>query len=300
MSNGKPALSSGQGPQPPEKNIQGMVLSGFAQPDQPEELQKLYGDVLKKGREAMEWYARQKDGKKMWGRFYRVVAILLGSAASITPIIVQLLPPEQHYQRWSVLASVFAVLSATCVGLDRFSGASSGWMRYVSSYLDLNARLEALQFGWARLALSPPTIPKDQRLSALLDLLQGFISSANEVIKQETQEWMAEFKGNLALLEQRTEAQRATLAAVPSASYGAIKIQVEDADKLEGGKWKVHLETGRDLEGTGSSSVVATGLGPGLLSLRLEATLKGGKPFVTGDVVAIKASEVTLHTFKLP
>jgi hypothetical protein len=292
-------MSNGTPPQPPQKNIQVMDLSTQAQPDQPQELQELYLRIVEKGHEAMRWYARQKEGNKQWGRRFRVVALLLGALASITPIIVQMFPPDQGYQKWSVLASIFAALGATCVGLDRYSGASSGWMRYVSSYQEISSRMETLQFGWARLALSSPGLSKEQRLTALLDLLQGFILSVNEVIKQETQEWMAEFKGNLALLEQRTDAQRTALASMASAVYGAIKVQVEGAEKLRDGKWKVVLETGREVEGAGSSAAVATGLPPGLLSLQLEAVLQDGMPFATGEVVAVKASEVTLYTFKL-
>ncbi|WP_224246798.1 SLATT domain-containing protein [Hyalangium gracile] len=270
------------------------------QPEQSEELLELYGKIVEKGREVMAWYSRQKDSMKLWGRRFRIAAILLGSAASITPIIVQLLPNEVGFQRWSVLASVFAVLGATSVGLDNYSGSSSGWMRYVSAYLELSARLEALQFGWARLALSSPGLSKEQRLAALLDLLQGFLTSVNEVVKQETQEWMAEFKGNLALLEQRMEAQRTALANTPSGAYGALKVQVEGAERLKDGQWKVTLETQREIVGSGSSAAVATGLGAGLLGLRLEATLVDGRPLLTEEVVAIRAGEITLHTFKVP
>lgn len=282
------------------KNIPGTVLPEFPQPEQPVELLELYKVVLAKGREAMDWYARQKEAKKQWGRWLRLMALLLGAVASITPILVQFLPAEESAQRWSLLASVFAVLGATCVGLDNYLGASSGWMRYVSCYLELSARLEALQFGWARLALEPPTVPPEQRRSALLDLLVGFITDVNGLLRQETQEWMAEFKGTLTLLEQRLEAQRTALAAVPSIAYGALKVQVENADRLKDGRWKVVLGTGWELEGTGGSAGVATGLPPGLLSLRLEAVTKDGKLYATEDVVAIQATEVTSYTFKVP
>jgi len=296
MANGKIASSSGPSQQP-EKNLQGLVLPVLAQPEQPDELQELYRIVVDKGREAMGWYSRNMTNRKKWGQRLRMMAILLTSLASITPILVQLLPNEQPYQKWGLLASVFAVLGATCVGLDNYFGASSGWMRYVSAYQEINSRLEALQFGWARLALTAPTMPREQRLTALMDLLQGFIISVNEAIKQETQDWMAEFKGHLAVLEQRMDAHRTALAAAPSAAYGAIKVQVEGSDKLRDGKWRVVLGTGKEIEGTGTSAGVATTLGPGLLSLRLETLLKDGRPLVTEDVTTIKAGEVTLHVF---
>jgi hypothetical protein len=299
MANGKPAGTSGPS-QLPEKNIQGLVLPILSQPEQPAEIQELYRIIVDKGREAMGWYSRQKEGRKRWGQRLRMLAILLTSLASITPILVQLLPNEQPYQKWGLLASVFAMLGATCVGLDNYFGASSGWMRYVSAYQDINSRLEALQFGWARLALAEAGTPKEQRLSSLMDLLQGFIISVNEIIKQETQDWMAEFKGHLAVLEQRAEAQRTALAAGPSAAYGAVKVLVEGSEKLRDGRWKVVLGTGKHLDGSGGSSVVATGLGPGLLSLRLEAVMKDGRLLATEDVTTIKASEVAVHVFLVP
>src|SRR5262249_8534145 len=150
--------------QPPNKNLQGIAFPVLDQPEQPAELKELYESVVSKGRDAMTWYARQKEGKKVWGQRLRMAAILLTALAGITPMIVQLLPGDQKYQQWSLLASIFAVLGATCVGLDNYFGASSGWMRYVSAYLEINSRLEALQFGWARLALSAHGAPKEQRL----------------------------------------------------------------------------------------------------------------------------------------
>ncbi len=299
MSNGTPALTPGQQPQQ-QKNLQGVAFPVFDQPEQSPELKDLYQSVVSKGRDAMTWYARQKEGKKRWGQRLRMAAILLTSLAGMTPMVVQILPNEEGYQRWSLLASVFAVLAATCVGLDNYFGASSGWMRYVSAYQEINSRLEALQFGWARQALSASAMPKEQRLSALMDLLQGFIIGVNDIVRQETQDWMAEFKGHLAVLEQRVEAQRTALASAPSMVYGAIKVMTEGSEKLKDGRWKVVLGTGRELSGSGAQAVVATSLGPGLLGLRFEAMLKDGRLFVTEDVTTIKASEVTTHVFLVP
>lgn len=296
MANGKISGSSGPS-QLPEKNIQGLLLPLLPQPEQPDEVQELYRVVVDKGREAMGWYSRNMAVRKKWGQRLRMWAIFLTSLASITPILVQLLPDGQ--ERWGLLASVFAVLGATCVGLDNYFGASSGWMRYVSAYQEINSKLEALQFGWARLALMAPTTPKEQRLTMVMDLLQAFIVDVNATVKQETQDWMAEFKGHLAVLEQRMDAQRTALSGAPSAAYGAIKVQVEGSDNFRDSKWRVVLGTGKEIDGIGSSTGVATTLGPGLLSLRLEALLKDGRPLVTEDVTTIKAGEVTLHVFQV-
>jgi hypothetical protein len=300
MSNGTPPSTPGKEPQPSQKDIQGMAFPVLEQPEQPPELKDLYLAVVSKGRDAMSWYSRQMVGKRRWGQRLRMLAILLTALASITPMIVHFLPGEMRYQQWSLLASIFAILGATCVGLDNYFGASSGWMRYVSAYQEINSRMEALQFGWVRLALAASGAPKEQRLASLMDLLQGFIIGVNEVVRQETQDWMAEFKGHLAVLEQRVEAQRTALAISPSMVYGAIKVMAEGSDKLKDGRWKVVLGTGRELAGSGGQAVVATSLSPGLLAVRFEAVLKDGRPFVTEDVTTIKSGEVTTHVFLVP
>src|SRR5690349_14825084 len=100
MSNGTPASTPGQGPQPPQKNLQGMAFPVLDQPEQPPELKDLYQSVVGKGRDAMNWYSRQMVGKRKWGQRLRMAAILLTALAGLTPMVVQILPPEQTYQRW--------------------------------------------------------------------------------------------------------------------------------------------------------------------------------------------------------
>ncbi|MFL5358249.1 SLATT domain-containing protein, partial [Archangium sp.] len=124
MGNGKPQENPGQEPRQRVRNIQGMFLPLLSQPDQPKELEELYKAVVEKGREAMLWYAVRKESNKKWGRRLRLMAILLTALASITPILVQLLPNEQKLQQLNLLASLFAVMGATCVGLDNYFGAS--------------------------------------------------------------------------------------------------------------------------------------------------------------------------------
>ena len=284
---------------PENKDIQAAAFPAPSHPDQPAELQALYTAAVAKCREAMDWYALHRKSRKYWGRGLRIFALVFGALAGLTPILVQLLMPAEHNRQLNLLASLFAVLGATCVGLDNYLGSSSGWMRYVSAYLELSARLEVMQLHWARQALAPQfTAPKEQ-LGTLLDLLQSFIGEVNNIIRKETQEWMAEFKGNLMLLEQRVEAQRASLALMPLVTkQGALKVQVENAAALKDGVWKVHVGTHRTLVGSGAHARVAMELQPGQYPIRLEAE-KDGRPYSPEDVVTIEPDVTAAYTFKV-
>lgn len=283
----------------PLRDIQAASFSVPTQPDQPKELQSLYEAAVAKCKEAMSWYASHRKSRKRWGRGLRIFALVFGSLAGLTPILVQLLAPDRNH-RYNLLASIFAVLGATCVGLDNYLGSSSGWMRYVAAYFELSARLEAMQLHWARQALAPQFTAQKEQLGVLLDLLHAFIGDVNDVIRKETQEWMAEFKGNLMLLEQRLEAQRAGLATTTSANrQGALKVQVENATALKEGAWKVLVGTHRSLTGIGSHARVAMALQPGPYRIRLEAE-KDGSPYAPEDVVTIEPDATTTYTFKVP
>jgi hypothetical protein len=284
---------------PKDKDIQAAELPAPRQPGQPEELQLLYEAAVKKCTEAMAWYASHRKARKRWGQGFRIGAILFGAMTGLTPIIVQLLGSELINPRLSLLASIFAVLGATCVGLDNYLGSSSGWMRYIASYFELSARLETLRFHWSRQALAPQFPEQKEQLRALLELLQVFLADVNAVIQKETQEWMAEFKGNLLLLEQRVEAQRSIIAStVTVARHGALKVQVENAVALNNGAWRVLVGTSRILEGSGSQARVATELPPGQYRIRLEAQ-KGGAPYVSEDVVSIGPEATATYTFEV-
>jgi hypothetical protein len=281
------------------RDIQAASFPASKQPEQPAELLPIYEAAVAKCKEAMGWYASHRKARKRWGRGLRIGAIAFGTLAGLTPIIVQLMSPDAEHQRFNLLASIFVVLSATCVALDNYLGSSAGWIRYVSAYFELSSRLESMQLHWARQALAPQFSTQKEQLGALLDLLQSFIVEVNEVIRKETQEWMAEFKGNLMLLEQRVEAQRASIAmAVTTAKHGAIKIQVENAAALKNGAWKVLVGKSRSLEGSGNHARVAIGLPPGQYCIRLEAE-KDGSIYSPEDVITVEPDSTTTYTFKV-
>lgn len=248
----------------------------------------------------MAWYATHWKSRKRWGRNLRIGAIVCGTLAGLVPMLVQLLATGAEHQRFNLLASVFAVLGATCIGLDNYLGSSSGWIRYVIAYFELSARLESMQLQWARQALTPQFSVQKEQLGALFDSLQLFIADVNTIINKETHEWMTEFKGNLMSLEQRLETQRTNTAAMTaSIKHGAIRVQVENAAALRDGLWRVFIGSSRSIDGSGSHARVAMGVPPGQYRIRLEAE-KDGNAYSPEDVLTVEADTIATYTFKVP
>ncbi|WP_375765612.1 DUF4231 domain-containing protein [Archangium gephyra] len=287
---------------PSSDNLQPTHFPSLPQPGQAVELQELYTSVVKKAQDAISWYDARKRRHKNRALFYRITAIVLAGAASIVPIVLAMVPPDQGWNpaRWVPIASILAAASAGCIGIDKLVGNSASWMRYLTTMLDLEAQLEALQFAWARRALEAQTLKasNDDNLIASLNLLQEALAQANQSVKTETMEWVALFSGNLQEVEKSIVAQRAALATLPTPSYGALKLEVTNTDTLDGQQYEVQLGESKLLTHSGPTKAF-TGLAIGLLAIRVTATRKK-TPVSAEEVVAIRPGETTVVKLSLP
>ncbi len=162
----------------------------------------LYRHAEATAMEAIDWYLRDKRGKKRLSQTLRALAILLVAAGGLQPLLaagnVSWASPDWGY--------VLLALAAACVGFDRFFGVSSGWMRYIITAQAIQRRLATFQFDWAtecaHVAQSPTTPNGDQVLTPRLALLQRFGEDLLDLLQAETTEWVAEFHSNLSQLSQ--------------------------------------------------------------------------------------------------
>ena len=115
-------------------------------------MDQLHEVLLKRAQKLMDWYAGARTGKRFWARNLRLGSILFGSAATLVPMIVSIVNAVQSGHRYTDVllpaSSVFGLLAATCLLLDRFFGCSSSWMRYTVTHLELRARAETFHLAW--------------------------------------------------------------------------------------------------------------------------------------------------------
>ena len=158
----------------------------------------LYRHAEGKAIETMNWYLRDKRGKKRWSRALRALAIALAAGGGVLPLL-SAARPGMGGASWGY---VLLALAAACIGFDRFFGLSSGWMRDVTTAQTIQRRLERFQLDWAvecaRAASGP--IGSMQVLNRF-ELLRAFGEDLLDFVRHETAEWVVEFQSSLAQLE---------------------------------------------------------------------------------------------------
>jgi hypothetical protein len=161
-------------------------------------LTQLYRYAESRAIDAADWYLQDKRGKRIWSRGLRLLVILLVTAGGLQPLLDAAAPGPSR-TAWGY---VLLALAAACIGLDRFFGISSGWMRSMTTAQALERRLEQLQYDWAAECARSASRTVDPKLvQTRLALLRVFSDDLAALMQQETAEWVVEFQSNLLRLE---------------------------------------------------------------------------------------------------
>jgi hypothetical protein len=151
--------------------------------------------------DAIDWYLQDKRGKRIWSRGLRLLVIVLVTAGGLQPLLDAAAPGPSR-TAWGY---VLLALAAACIGLDRFFGISSGWMRSMTTAQALERRLEQLQYDWAAECARSATRTVDpKQVQNRLALLRAVADDMASLMQQETAEWVLEFQSNLLRLETST------------------------------------------------------------------------------------------------
>jgi hypothetical protein len=183
---------------------------------------------------SIDWYEVKRARKAAKSRALRFTAILLTVFGGLTPVFAGLGVSTVHWWGLNInlgqIGYLFLGLAAACIGLDRFFGFSSGWMRYISTKMTLEKSLSEFRLDWAmlvaKLGANPPTADQVQ---LMIQRVREFLLAVTTQVEQETQAWVSEFKTNLAEVEKTAKAQG------ESTSPGAIDITVTNGLDTEDG-----------------------------------------------------------------
>jgi hypothetical protein len=191
----------------------------------------LYVYAESRATESIGWYLRAKRSKARWSRWLRLAAIILTALGGLTPIVVSLgWLNGANNATIGQLGYLLLGLAAACVGVDRFFGFSSGWMRYITTAQALEKVLSEFRMDWAMMmAKLGPHPPTPEQVQLTIQRLKEFILAIDGYVEQETQAWMAEFQSSLADIERTAKTQ------VEAARPGAIDVTVTNGMEAQAG-----------------------------------------------------------------
>jgi len=255
-------------------------------------LKKLRDVVAEKIDVTAGWYMRGKKGRRIFGRFARVGAMVLATLAAAQPTISGMYRSQNHFWVQPGIATIFALTAAALLLLDRFFGASTGWVRYMTAGLALNDLRDEFENAWrletATWGEQEPTVDQTKHS---VSLLYGFILRVNEIVRTETDAWKAEFQSALQQVEEYARA------APRKIEQSGLKVVITNFDKVDGA-WRISLNGG-EWESVISAEKTFS-LTPGQTQLVVEATLSEPKKNVRREeIVMLTASEIITVTLTL-
>ena len=248
---------------------------------------------------SIRYYDESIPQARRFAKGLRAVALGAGVLASLVPLIVSLVfsvwfaDRAQQAKDWIGLSAILAIVALGLVGIDRLFGFSSGWMRFMSITLDLRARQSAYLIAWARERHRAGANPDDEHLLVCLDLLATSLSGIDDLVRAETQAWIAEFRGALADLEKGLDLQRSQTSAPSTSDRGAVEVRVATLATLDARKFQVQVGAMAPIERSGSATAVIAGLAAGIVKMTVSATISG-KPVSVERAVTVEPSKVSV------
>lgn len=194
-----------------------------------------------------EYYRNNSAYKRSLAKGLRILAILASAVAGVLPVLSQISANNNKYPIDPAWATVAVTVAITAIGLDRFFGFSSGWVRFITTEIKIESKIEQLRlsienerFSWQG---QPPTFDKAK---ATLGIIISFLNEISEIVKDETNTWVIEFQNVLQKLNEDLKVEAETT------KLGGIKVTVENGEKCNEGLI-IHLEGQQPVTFQGSS-----------------------------------------------
>jgi hypothetical protein len=213
--------------------------------------------------------------------------MVLATVAAAWPTVAEMCRRQDTWLWHPGVATILALLAAALLLLDRFFGASTGWVRYIMAGMALNDLRDEFEAAW-RLessAWAGQPEPNIDQTKHAISLLQGFIIRVNEIVRTETEAWKAEFQNALQQVEDYAKTT------VRKVEQSGLKVIIANFDKIDV-PWTIALNGGAP-EPVSSAEKTFT-LTPGHTQIAVEGTFSGPpkKLVKREEIVVLKTGEV--------
>jgi hypothetical protein len=235
--------------------------------------------VSTEAQQAIQWYLWKKQGKRIGARCSRIFAVLATSAAAIIPLVAQIYP-DSVQPGW---ASIALVLAVAAIGLDRFFGYSSAWMRYVATEMQIRQALHRfqMQVEMRRAEQAGSDLSGDD-IQFFFLLSTDFLIWLDEIVRDETAVWSSELRSIL------HEMEAAARVHAQDQRSGEIRLTVTNGNQAANG-WTVTVDNAAAEVHNGSTATLRN-VSPGRRIVQVRGTIAGQQKTVR-KAITVAAGE---------
>jgi hypothetical protein len=164
--------------------------------------QELFRIVETRTIASINWYLAEKERKAFWSRALRIMAVIGAAFGAVTPLLAQMSAGVSLI--WGYLALGFAALA---IGIDKALGFSSTWLRYMRTATRLQQVLYHAQLEWADLSVKRSKDSEEKfNIGTTWIALTNLSDQVNEIVRAETDEWSADVRSQIYLMETQAKA----------------------------------------------------------------------------------------------
>jgi hypothetical protein len=169
----------------------------WSAPERVGSLSVVFNHAVRLATDAEAWYARKRPAKKRCGRALRVGALVLGSFAVILPILTEISMRSNRPAIAPGWAAVTLAAAATLIALDHYFGFSTAWMRFMAAEMRVTRLRHDFEYRWNAQRARSSDPPTASDVAALLELARLVVLDIDDVVAEETDSWVAEFRSSL-------------------------------------------------------------------------------------------------------
>ena len=255
-------------------------------------LDKLYAFAFQEAQKAEDWYWKKTAQKKRWAMWLRVIAIAAVTVAGIIPILTPIWQNENQPVINPIWSSFAVAIGTAALGLDKYFGFSSGWIRYVTSALSVKGWLIEFKYDWELNRAMITAIDKfsEQEMQTMIAKCSSFALKVSNAVQEETKQWAQEFQAGIGSLGEALKEQ----ASISQPS--GVVINLENGAQCKDG-WEIQVN-GRKFGKHHGNTGVLTDLRVGLYQVAITGVI-GKKELHAETAFKIEAGQITTITLKL-
>lgn len=259
-----------------------------------ESLDSIYGWAVELAVGYSQWYDRKKKPSKIWSKSLRFFAIMFAAAGALCPLLdaTGIFSNSAELQNRLVLAQwgyVFLALAASIAGFDYYFGHSSGWMRFIVTQISIDRALKEFQYDWALLKARQGNAAGNTLL--FLQRAKDFTLQIENIVKQETDAWVTEFRSNISQLEKVLKTE------IETRKPGSIRVVVKNCAAFERVVIRLNNDPVKELVGV-TEGIINT-VSPGQYEVAVSGR-KDGQESKANQIIEVQAGATATAEFTLP